>query len=362
MRGLPVFQTDASPVAVLRGAGNWLAEELGDDWRFLRSRGTLKRLDSGYLQTIHLQGSVHNRTGASVDVGLVAVVWSKALAAWRLANTDRVLGSGERVYGTPVGNLLGAVNDGHFDLTDENLRRAELPRMLAVVHDVVIPFLNVALAPDRILHGASADTARVDDAAVLEWLLSLEHMDAAQGLVERVMGSPWRDGVTRGAAMAADGVRPLLGNSAVEFGWVAARFGLRIPMVGTERPHAGRRPHRDTPDLDIDGFLDPGGNYAFALSVTTSDDRGPRTYFQSFALQSALRAFGEDVLALRFERGLQPAEVERIGRRHAELIHTADPDVSSGAGYPFDKAFAVAALEVLEGSARALARKRRRSM
>ena len=75
---------------------------------------------------------------------------------------------------------------------------------------------------------------------------------------------------------------------------------------------------------------------------------------------TALRAFGEDDQAELVARGLQRAEVERIGRRHADLTFTTDPDVSSGAGYPSDKAFAVAAVEVLQGSGRPLARKRRR--
>ena len=64
------------------------------------------------------------------NLGLVAVVWSKPLAVWRLAKAGGVLGSGERVYGTPVGNLLRAYNYGHFDLTDDARRRAKLPRML----------------------------------------------------------------------------------------------------------------------------------------------------------------------------------------------------------------------------------------
>ena len=359
MHGIPVSRNDAHPADILREAGRWLAEELGNDWRFLRSRGTLKHLEGGYVQEIHLQGSTYNRTGASVDVDLGAVVRSKALAEWRSANADRVLGSGGRVYGTLVVNLLPA-SYGHFDLTDDARRRAELPRMLNVVRDVVIPYLELALEPDRLLQEASAGTAGLAPDSVLESFLSIERADAAQALVEHAMDTPWKQGVIEGAAMAADGIRPLGGDGGVAFGWVAAKFGLRIPIAEGEWRLAVRRFQRDTPDLDRDGYLDPGGNYAFALSVTTSDGEGRRTYFQAFALESALRACGEDDIAERVARGLQPAEVERIGRRHADLTYTTDPDVSSGAGYPSDKAFAVAAVEVLEGSARPLARNRRR--
>ena len=229
VHGIPVSRNDAPPGDILRDAGGWLAEELGNDWRFLRSRGTLKRLESGYVQEIHLHGSTYNRTGVSVDVDLGAVVSSKALAEWQLANADRVLGSGGRVYGTLVVNLLPA-SYGHFDLTDDARRRAELPRMLTVVRDLVIPYLELALDPDRLLQEASAGTAGLGPDSVLEWFLSMERADAAQTLVEHAMDSPWKQGLIEGAAMAADGIRPLGGVGGVTLGWVAAKFGLRIPV------------------------------------------------------------------------------------------------------------------------------------
>ena len=357
MPGIPVFPDDTKPADLLRGAGAWLAQELGDGWRFLSSRGTLKRLESGYRYEIRFQGSTYNRTGASVDVVLWADVGSEALGAWRLANADRLLFSGDGVLGTYVGNLLPAIYYGHFDLTDDARRRAELPRMLTVVRDVVIPYLELPLDPDRLLQEVLAGAGGLHPESALDFFLSLDRLDAAQALVEHAMHSPSKQNLISGAAMAADGIRPLGGEGG--FGWIASKFGLRIPSPEGEWRLAVRRFQRDTPDLDRNGYLDPGGNYAFALSVTTSDEKGPRTYFQAFALESALRAFGEDDLAERVARGLQPAEVERIGRRHADLSYTTDPDVSSGAGYPADKAFAVAAVEVLQGSARPLARKRR---
>ncbi len=359
MNSVPRFAPEAPPIEVLRGIGNWLSQELGHEWRFLRSRGTVKRTKSGYAHEIHLQGSVYNRTGESILVLLFGWVGSRALAAWRLANADRVLGDRDRVYGTYVTNLLsGSMAD--FDLTDETRRQTEVPRMLGVVVDIVLPWLNLSLEPDRFLERASSKIVDLDSASLLEWFLSLELFDAAQALVEHRMETPWNQGLLEGAAMAAEGIRPMRGNSAVEFGWVASKFGLSIPVVPAEWRLATARVHRDAPDVDEHGFLDPGGNYGTASSVTTSDDVGPRTYFQRFALESALWSFGEDELLARVERAVLPEEVERIGRRHAELIYTADPAVSSGAGHPFDEALAMAAVEVLEGSPRALARQRRR--
>lgn len=76
-------------------------------------------------------------------------------------------------------------------------------------------------------------------------------------------------------------------------------------------------------------------------------------------LESSLQAFGGDEQSRRLRSGIGRAEVERIGRC-VELELSSDPSLASGAGYPGDKALAMAAVEVLEGAPRPLARKRRR--
>jgi hypothetical protein len=116
-------------------------------------------------------------------------------------------------------------------------------------------------------------------------------------------------------------------------------------------------PPVDYPQLDEDGYLLVRPERPTPLSTTLSG----RTYFQRQTLESALWAFGEDTLLAQVQSCISPGVVGNIGERHAVLIFTPDPALSSGAGYGFDRALAMAAVEVLTGEPRPLARKRRRA-
>ena len=115
------------------------------------------------------------------------------------------------------------------------------------------------------------------------------------------------------------------------------------------------------PDLDDNGYLAERDGSAVTTWTELNTDGTSVTYFRLRDLDQALEAFGEDEVVERVRAGITFAEVQAIGPRHAELVHTEDPATASGAGYPFDKALAMAAVEILEGGGRPLARKRRRS-
>lgn len=85
-----------------------------------------------------------------------------------------------------------------------------------------------------------------------------------------------------------------------------------------------------------------------------------RSIFRRDYLEGALWAYGEDACLEAVRTGLTPSQVYEIGVVDYRLTYTADPAKSSGAGYAADKALALAAVEVLEGKARPLARKSRR--
>ncbi len=112
--------------------------------------------------------------------------------------------------------------------------------------------------------------------------------------------------------------------------------------------------------LDDNGYLDEAA-HPNILALTSLETNGTtQMFFRANLLQHALHAYGEDDLLERVRRGVTRAEVEEIGRRSAALDLTGDPARSDGSGFPADKALAMAAVEVLEGAARPLARKRRR--
>jgi hypothetical protein len=105
-------------------------------------------------------------------------------------------------------------------------------------------------------------------------------------------------------------------------------------------------------------FLTPEGYLVETMSALGMTGGGI-TVFKKSALIAALWAYGEDGVLDTVESGLSKTQVDAIGVRHRTLTYTADPAKKSGNGYPFDKALALAAVELLDGN-RDLARKRRR--
>jgi len=101
-----------------------------------------------------------------------------------------------------------------------------------------------------------------------------------------------------------------------------------------------------------EGYLTEG-----RLSSMTGDGT---TIFTRSSLEAALWSYGEDQLLEIVRNGLSKTQVEGIGIVHCKLIYQVDPAKRSGAGYASDKAMALAAVEILEGQARQLARGRRR--
>jgi hypothetical protein len=77
------------------------------------------------------------------------------------------------------------------------------------------------------------------------------------------------------------------------------------------------------------------------------------------AIADDLWRYGEDDLARQVVH-LTNHELDRIGEIAGK--HSATSDVPSGAGMLLSKAMALAAVEVLEGKARPLARKHRRPL
>jgi hypothetical protein len=111
------------------------------------------------------------------------------------------------------------------------------------------------------------------------------------------------------------------------------------------------------PPVDDRGYL--VGVSALALTGTQADGER-RTIFSRGALEAALWSYGEDDFLETVRAGLTAEQVRAIGTIDCRLTYTADPDSKSGRGYSFDRALAMAAVEVLGGAPRPLARKRRR--
>jgi hypothetical protein len=356
----PQFASDASPRDVLVGVGSWLADELGEGWTFLRSRATLKRRIGVYTHEIWLQGSSWNRTGELIKVGTGAHASSKSLGIWRKSHADPVKTLGEGIYGDVAENLLAELRlpSQWFDLTNEGTRLRELPRLRATVVEILEPYLMLSLEPARFLERAPKTTLR-GGSSLLEWLLSEGLEDQAQLLLDRNLDTPAAPGIVRGAELADEGRRPTGANLAEDIGWVARRWGLSIPSID-EVPEEHLQSTPRGPELDASGYIQATSDPEVRWSVTSYGGGHGQALFEQATLESALWSYGEDGILSRVAAGLGRGEVEQIGQRCAQLEITTDPARSDGTGYPFDKALAQAAVEVLEG-ARPLARKRRRS-
>ncbi len=108
---------------------------------------------------------------------------------------------------------------------------------------------------------------------------------------------------------------------------------------------------------DENGYL-----VAAAAAFTGRQSDGVlRSIYSRNYLESSLWSYGEDDCLATVLAGISPEQVYAIGVAHYRLVYTADPSLTSGAGYTGDKALALAAVEVVEGQERALHRSRRRT-
>src|SRR4029077_433552 len=109
----PVFTNESKPAEILEAAGRWLAEELGDDFRWTSTRHALQAVRGGRTYEVILQPSRWNRAGELTHASLCVTVRDKALAASRGHQRGAQVrkGSADVLWTCPVINIDPDIQD-----------------------------------------------------------------------------------------------------------------------------------------------------------------------------------------------------------------------------------------------------------
>ncbi|MFG2006152.1 hypothetical protein ACGFNU_44085 [Spirillospora sp. NPDC048911] len=219
------------PAEVLRVAGAWLAARMAaEGFAWLRSRGTLQRVEGDRMEQIHLQNSRSNRAGEQVMFNVVLNVRDRRLAAWRGAHPDSALreGSDDWVCGHPLGSLVDSMFGGHLGLTHPVQRLERMEAFVGRLRQVAMPWFDSTADPSRLVTDVPDLTLGFDTSDLLEWLISRDEQGQARALLERWMAlypSNPADFEAGCELARRDGERPPPGCGEAP-GWTAVRLGL----------------------------------------------------------------------------------------------------------------------------------------
>jgi hypothetical protein len=138
---VPEFSATDQPGEIVAAAGEWLASELGDGFKYLRSKRELTRKTTGRVETFVLQTSTWSRTGQGTWVTVRITVRDDRVRKWQaehllvgMYSTEGfIFNSLVTNMGLPDLELFGPLREGpagHF-ISLKELRAAVLGDILA---------------------------------------------------------------------------------------------------------------------------------------------------------------------------------------------------------------------------------------
>ena len=232
----PQFTVHSTPTEILNQAGEWLARQLGSEFRWVKSRQTVSRTHGARTDEIRLQPSKWNRAGIGTWATLRVTVRNKNLATWRrnhsddtlLAHDPDLLWSNEFI--NVDRDLYFVELSGQLQPDDKSVRRISLEELLEGTQSLVLPMLEYFKSPQDVSNRLP-DAWFVLAAPLVEWAISLGDRSSARRIAERMMRvHPERAAVfDRGQTLSHAGQRPALGVGEDALGWLTARHNLFTP-------------------------------------------------------------------------------------------------------------------------------------
>lgn len=190
MAAPPVFTNESKPGEILDSAGRWLADELGDAFRWASTRHALQAVRGSKTYEVVLQPSKWNRAGELTHASLRVTVRDKGLAEWRRRHREYMMrkGSADAVWTCDVLNIDPEIHDVELF---GNLREAgggagmlSLPELLSVLRERILPKLELFESPARVAKDLP-DTWLERTATIVEWATSLGDGESARVISSR---------------------------------------------------------------------------------------------------------------------------------------------------------------------------------
>jgi len=232
----PQFSAQLTPTEILNQAGEWLALQLGDQFRWLKSRQTVSRTQGARTDEIRLQPSKWNRAGIGTWATLRVTVRNKNLATWRrnhsddtlLAHVPDVLWTNEFINVDK--DLYFVELFGHLEQDDSGVRRLSLAELVESVRGLVLPVLAYFESP-QVVAERLPDNWLVLAAPLVEWAICMGDRSSARRIVERIMRVHAAEAAAfeRGRALYHARKRPAFAAGEDALGWLTARHQLFTP-------------------------------------------------------------------------------------------------------------------------------------
>jgi hypothetical protein len=228
-----MFTVQSKPTEILNQAGQWLAQQLGSEFRWVKSRQAVSRTRGSRSDEIRLQPSKWNRAGSGTWATLRVTVRNKDLATWRRSHpSDTLLPHDPDLLWTNEfinvdKNLYFVELFGHLEQEDSGARRLSLVELLDAAHGVVLPVLDHFESP-QVVADRLPDNWLVLAAPLVEWAICLGDPSSARRIAERMMRVHAQETTVfeRGRTSYHAGERPALALGEEAVGWLAARHTL----------------------------------------------------------------------------------------------------------------------------------------
>lgn len=228
----------STPTEILNEAGEWLARQLGSEFRWVKNRQAVSRARGARTDEIRLQPSRWNRAGVGTWATLRVTVRNKDIAPWRrnhpkdtlLAHDSDLLWTNEFI--NVEKDLYFVELVAHVGQDDSGARRLSLVELVDAARGLVLPVLDHFESP-QLAAERLPDNWLVLAAPLVEWAISLGDQSSARWIAERIMRAHAHETTVfkRGRVAYHAGERPALGLGEDALGWLAARHTL---FPGTE--------------------------------------------------------------------------------------------------------------------------------
>jgi len=225
----PAFAPSDSPPAIVAAAGDWLANELGGGFAYLRSKRQIVHRRAGRAESIELQTSPRSRAGETTTVMPRLIMTDSYVRAWQKGKSlTGLFADGGYIFNSLLVNLgiqnvelFGPLRAQHPDLY------LSLDEFLAAVQREVMPCVQL------MREGPSFAA----DKLPIRWIVFPEppfwwaaaygdHRAAKRFLARYFEANPGsRAHFERGRVLSSSDAGPPFGNTLVALGWSAVRSG-----------------------------------------------------------------------------------------------------------------------------------------
>lgn len=238
MARAPRFTAKQTPSEILNAGGQWLAAELGRNFRWLKSRHALSQTLGPRSMELELAPSPRSRAGFGTYASLGLILRDRRLGAWRRSHPDEALfvHDSDLLWSDLLGNIDPDLGDvelfGELRNSQSEVSFLSLGELLDSARTIILPGLLLFESPELAVERLP-DAWLANATPLVEWALSLGQGSTAREIAVRAMlasarygGAPLAEAFEAGRAQSHAGERPGFMEAERALGWLSERHQL----------------------------------------------------------------------------------------------------------------------------------------